>query len=62
MSNRNFAMSTRTRVHSYSGRKDSAIALHYLWRMGEAMTHHRQRFERVYARTEQVAPAHLIHE
>ena len=26
------------------------------------MTHHRQRFERVYALTETVAPAHLIHE
>jgi hypothetical protein len=55
-------MSTRTRVNSYRGRKDSAIALHYLWRMGEAMTHHRERFERVYARTEHVAPAHLIGE
>jgi uncharacterized protein len=55
-------MSTRTRVNSYRGRKDSAIALHYLWRMGEAMTHHRERFERVYARTEHVAPAHLIYE
>ena len=62
VSNRDFAMSTRTRVNSYRGRKDSAIALHYLWRMGEAMTHHRERFERVYARTELVAPAHLIRE
>jgi uncharacterized protein len=62
VSNRDFAMSTRTRVNSYRGRKDSAIALHYLWRMGEAMTHHRERFERVYARTEHVAPAHLIYE
>jgi uncharacterized protein YcaQ len=26
------------------------------------MTHHRERFERVYALTEKVAPAHLIHE
>ena len=26
------------------------------------MTHHRERFERVYARTEHVAPAHLIYE
>src|SRR5262245_59968873 len=62
VSNRDFAMSTRTRVDSYRGRKDSAIALHYLWRMGEAMTHHRERFERVYARTEHVAPPHLIYE
>jgi uncharacterized protein len=62
VSNRDFAMSTRTRVNSYRGRKDSAIALHYLWRMGEAMTHHRERFERVYACTQHVAPAHLIYE
>jgi uncharacterized protein len=62
VSNRDFAMSTRTRVNSYRGRKDSAIALHYLWRIGEAMTHHRERFERVYAHTERVAPAHLIRE
>jgi uncharacterized protein YcaQ len=33
-----------------------------LWRTGEVMTHHRENFERVYALTEQVAPAHLIHE
>jgi uncharacterized protein YcaQ len=62
VSNRDFEMSTRARVNSYRGRKDSAIALHYLWRMGEAMTHHRERFERVYALTERVAPAHLIRE
>jgi uncharacterized protein len=33
-----------------------------LWRTGEAMTHHRENFERVYALTEKVAPAHLIRE
>jgi uncharacterized protein YcaQ len=60
--NRDFAMHTRARVTSYRGRKDSALALHYLWRMGEAMTHHRDRFERVYARTERVAPTHLLGE
>ena len=42
--------------------KDSAPALYYLWRTGEVMTHHRDRFERVYALTEKVAPAHLIRE
>jgi uncharacterized protein len=36
--------------------------LHYLWRVGEAMTHHRDRFERVYALAERVAPAHLLGE
>jgi uncharacterized protein YcaQ len=60
--NRDFAMATRTRTQSYRGRKDSALALYYLWRTGEVMTHHRDRFERAYALTEKVAPAHLIRE
>lgn len=60
VTNRDFAMATRTRTQSYRGRKDSAIALYYLWLTGEVMTHHRERFERVYALTESVAPAHLI--
>jgi len=62
VSNRDFEMATRTRTQSYRGRKDSALALYYLWRTGEVMTHHRERFERVYALTENVAPAHLIRE
>jgi uncharacterized protein YcaQ len=60
VSNRDFEMATRTRTQSYRGRKDSALALYYLWRTGEVMTHHRENFERVYALTETVAPAHLI--
>jgi uncharacterized protein YcaQ len=62
VSNRDFEMATRTRTQSYRGRKDSALALYYLWRIGEVMTHHRENFERVYALTEAVAPAHLIRE
>ena len=62
VSNRDFAMATRTRTQNYRGCKDSALALYYLWRTGEVMTHHRERFERVYALTETVAPAHLIYE
>jgi uncharacterized protein YcaQ len=62
VSNRDFAMATRTRTQSYRGRKDSALALYYLWYIGEVMTHHRDRFERVYALTETVAPAHLLRE
>ena len=62
VSNRDFEMATRTRTQSYRGRKDSALALYYLWRTGEVMTHHRENFERVYALTEAVAPAHLIRE
>ena len=62
VSNRNFEMATRTRTQNYRGRKDSALALYYLWRIGEVMTHHRERFERVYALTETVAPDALIYE
>ena len=62
VSNRDFKMASRTRTQSYRGRKDSALALYYLWRTGEVMTHHRENFERVYALTEAVAPAHLIRE
>jgi len=60
VNNRDFDMAARTRTDSYRGRKDSALALYYLWRTGEVMTHHRENFERVYALTETVAPAHLI--
>jgi len=62
VTNRDFDAATRTRTQSYRGRKDSALALYYLWRTGEVMTHHRENFERVYALTEAVAPAKLIHE
>jgi uncharacterized protein YcaQ len=62
VNNRDFEMATRTRTQSYRGRKDSALALYYLWRTGEVMTHHRENFERVYALTESVAPAHLVRE
>jgi uncharacterized protein YcaQ len=62
VSNRDFAMAERKRTQSYRGRKDSSLALYYLWRTGEVMTHHRENFERVYALTEAVAPAHLIRE
>lgn len=60
VTNRDFEMATRTRTQSYRGRKDSALALYYLWYTGEVMTHHREHFERVYALTETIAPAHLL--
>jgi uncharacterized protein YcaQ len=62
VSNRDFEMATRKRTQSYRGRKDSSLALYYLWRTGEVMTHHRENFVRVYALTEAVAPPHLIRE
>jgi uncharacterized protein YcaQ len=62
IANRDFAMSTRKRTDNYRGRKDSAVALYYLWRVGDAMVHHRDRFERVYAPTEAIAPTALLDE
>jgi len=55
-------MASRKRTQSYRGRKDSALALYYLWYTGEVMTHHCENFERVYALTETVSPASLIRE
>ncbi len=43
-------------VKSYRGRKDTSLALYYLWLTGELMVHHREGFERVYDFREQVAP------
>jgi uncharacterized protein len=60
--NRDFEKADRKATQSYRGRKDSALALYYLWRIGDVMTHHRERFERVYALTENVAPKDLIYE
>lgn len=60
VNNRDFEMAARTPVQSYRGRKDSSLALYYLWRTGEVMTHHRENFERVYALTETVAPRNLL--
>jgi len=62
VSNRDFAMADRRRMDNYRGRKDSALALHYLWRVGDVMVSRRERFERVYALTEAVAPPELVRE
>lgn len=62
VSNRDFAIADRTRVDSYRGRKDSSVALHYLWRIGEAMVTRRDRFERVYATATLVAPPRRLRE
>ncbi len=62
VTNRDFGMASRKRMQSYRGRKDSALALYYLWRTGAVMIHHRENFERVYALTEAVAPEQLIYE
>jgi len=63
ISNRDFKMAEQTRVHSsYRGRKESSLALYYLWRTGEVMTTRRENFERLYALTEKVAPSQFIYE
>ena len=56
VSNRDFADARGTRNENYRGRKDSALALYYLWLTGEVMIFPREGFERVYALTETVAP------
>ena len=60
VSARDFDASHGKTVASYRGSKATSVALHYLWRTGEAMTHHREGFERIYAATESIAPAHLL--
>jgi hypothetical protein len=40
----------------YRGRKDTSIALYYLWLTGEIMIHHRQGFDRYYDLRERIAP------
>ncbi|MDE3229574.1 MAG: winged helix DNA-binding domain-containing protein, partial [Chloroflexota bacterium] len=56
LGNRDFAGGARV-AGNYRGRKDTAIAFYYLWLTGEAMTHHRQGFERVYDLRERIAPS-----
>jgi uncharacterized protein len=60
LGNRNFT--GQNRVVSYRGRKDSALALYYLWLTGELMIHHRVGFERVYDFRENIIPASVSHE
>lgn len=47
----------RRRVDHYRASKDSGLALYYLWRSGELMTHSRRgNFERVFGFRDQIAP------
>jgi hypothetical protein len=45
------------RVESYRARKDTGLALYYLWIAGELMTHGRRNFDRLYDFTEKIVPA-----
>lgn len=51
----------QSRVNSYRGRRDSALALYYLWLIGEVMVHHRVGFERFYDFRGNVAPVSVNH-
>jgi uncharacterized protein len=55
LGNRDFA--GQQRINHYRGRKDTALALYYLWLTGELLIHHRQGFERVYDFREHIAPS-----
>lgn len=57
LGNRDF--NGNTRVSSYRGRKDTALALFALWITGEVMITRRAGFDRVYDLSERVAPPHL---
>lgn len=55
LGNRDFAGNALSEW-SYRGRKDSAVALYYLWMLGEVMISHRAGFDRFYDLRERVAP------
>lgn len=55
MSNRDFEGNGLSQW-SYRGRKDSAVALFYLWLLGDVMITSRKGFDRVYDLRERVAP------
>jgi uncharacterized protein YcaQ len=57
LGNRDFT--GHSRVQNYRGRKDSALALYYLWLTGELLIAHRQGFERFYDLRERIAPPEL---
>jgi uncharacterized protein len=60
ISNRELEAGGGAPVSSYRGRKESALALYHLWRMGEVMVHHRNGFERVYSLASRVVPSALL--
>ncbi len=49
-----------TRVESYRARKDTGLAMYYLWRVGELMTAGRRGFDRLYDFAENIAPAEYL--
>lgn len=61
MSNRDFEGTGGAIQWTYRGRKDSAVALYYLWLLGEVMITSRRGFDRIYDLTERVVPAEFNH-
>jgi uncharacterized protein YcaQ len=60
VSSRELDSADKLPTRDYRGGKEAALALYYLWRVGDAMTFARRGFERVYAATEFVAPPGLL--
>jgi uncharacterized protein len=58
LGNRDFKGNAR--VESYRARKDTGLALWYLWITGELMTHGRRNFERIYGFRDEIAPPHDV--
>lgn len=57
---RNRDFKDRARVESYRARKDSGLALYYLWLTGDLMTSSRENFEKVYDLSSRLAPPELL--
>jgi len=49
-------LKSTTRVENYRARKDTGLAMYYLWRVGELMTAGRRGFDRLYDFAEHIAP------
>lgn len=60
LGNRDFA-GTVLKEWSYRGRKETSLALYYLWLTGEVMIAHRKGFDRYYDLRERVAPPEFQH-
>ena len=60
MSNRDFTGNPHV-TWSYRGRKDTAVALYYLWLLGEVMITDRRGFDRIYDLRERVLPKKFDH-
>ncbi len=58
LANRDFKENKSTQ--NYRGRRDTSLALNYLWITGEAVIHHRVHNQKVYALAEQSLPPNIL--